>query len=142
MCIHSAWNIRSSIWIFIDIYLLCFAISLFLYRKDSFFTSSFHSLSHSSVSIVGGFIEPVGFNTETLLKGILLCFKHFFSIDFFSSWYCSYFSLFSPIIRSIFYFVFVMIDSNTSSFDFSGLLSYRPNMIENLACKLRVKGIF
>lgn len=126
-----------------DIYLLCLAKSRFLYRLDSFFTYYFHSWSHSRVSMVGGFTEPVGFRTDIFLNGFTLCFWHFFSIDFFNSWYCCYFYFFSPIMRSIFYLVLVMIESKMSSLDLIGLLSSRLKMVENLMCfKLTEKGLF
>lgn len=122
--------------------LLCLAKSLFRYRLDSFFTSYFHSLSHQSVSIVGGFTEPAGFKTDVFLNGLMFCFMHFFSIDFFSSWYCCSFYFLSPIIRSIFYFVFVIIDSKITSFALSGLFRSRLRRAVNLMfLKLSEKGV-
>ena len=140
---HEAWRIECGSWIFMDIYLLCLAKSRFLYRLDSFLTSYFHSLSHSRVSMVGGFTESGGFRTDIFRNGFPFWFRHFFSIDFFNSWYCCYFYFLSPIMRSIFYLVLVMIESKMSSLDLRGILSSRLRMVENLMCfKLTEKGLF
>jgi hypothetical protein len=111
-----------------DMSLLCFIISLFLYLFDYLVRSSLHSWSHFSSSMMGSLYLSM---RDLFLTWMLL---HLALMDFLSSKYCYYFSFFCSIKRDIFYLVFVINDSDISYLSLKGLFDSLLRIVQICIC--------